>query len=149
MLDLNQMRVEVKTCDLDLLIQRMRKNEVAFKLPVGTAWDKTKQSRFIESLLIGFPTPYVWYECKPNNDWVVIDGHKRLSTILNFVEGRLVLQDMEFLPYNGFTYDTLPRPMQRSINETYISIVLIRSGLPDDIRANIFTRLEKNPNQFI
>jgi hypothetical protein len=148
MLDPKKIELELKACSLDLLIQRMQKNEVAFKLPVGTAWDKTQQSRLIESLLIKFSIGGFWFDRKYNGEWVVIDGHKRLSAITDFVEGRLILQDLVYMPYNGFTFDMLPRPMQRRIKETTISINLINPGIPDDIRADLFARVERNLNQF-
>jgi len=48
-------------------------------------WKKSQKSRFIESILIGIPTPTIFVQQMEDGGWEVIDGLQRLSTILEFV----------------------------------------------------------------
>lgn len=50
------------------------------------AWNITRKSRFIESLLLGFPIPQIVLATNPNNKgkFIVIDGKQRLLSLLQF-----------------------------------------------------------------
>lgn len=55
---------------------------------------------------------------------------------------KLVLTDLEYLKeYDGYTYDELPRIMQRRIQECQIQTYQIRKGTPDDVTISIFKRI--------
>ncbi|WP_049566081.1 DUF262 domain-containing protein [Nonomuraea sp. SBT364] len=48
-------------------------------------WDIEKQSRLIESLLLGIPLPPIFVSANEDGVWEVIDGLQRISTILKFM----------------------------------------------------------------
>lgn len=48
-------------------------------------WDEKKASRYVESLLLGFPTPSVFVAEETSGQWVVIDGHQRLASLFRFM----------------------------------------------------------------
>lgn len=48
-------------------------------------WDITRQTRFIESLLLGLPIPPIFVYQDTNGIWELIDGLQRLSTIFEFM----------------------------------------------------------------
>lgn len=48
-------------------------------------WSKTQQTKFIESLILGYPVPSIFVFQKDDGVWEVIDGVQRISSILNFV----------------------------------------------------------------
>lgn len=48
-------------------------------------WGIEKQSRLIESILLGIPLPPIFVSANEDGVWEVIDGLQRLSTILKFV----------------------------------------------------------------
>ena len=52
-------------------------------------WDRTRASRFIESLLLGLPSPPIFVSEEKNGHWTVIDGHQRLETIFRYMQPRL------------------------------------------------------------
>jgi Protein of unknown function DUF262 len=62
-------------------------------------WSQAQKTRFIESLLIGFPLPHIFVSQRDDGSWDVVDGLQRLSTIYEFVG---VLRDE-----NGNTYPPL------------------------------------------
>ena len=48
-------------------------------------WNEEQQTKFIESLLLGYPVPAIFVYQKEDGIWEVIDGVQRISTILNFM----------------------------------------------------------------
>ena len=48
-------------------------------------WSEDRQSKFIESILLGIPIPPIFVSQEKSGVWDVIDGLQRLATILGFV----------------------------------------------------------------
>ena len=90
-------------------------------------WGDVIQSKFIESILIKMPTPNLYVNGNDPNEWKVIDGVQRYLTIQNFcVTKGLKLKNLDFkkeLEGNG--YDDLPRHLQRTLTESYISTYVL------------------------
>src|SRR5260221_213933 len=47
-------------------------------------WREDRQSKFIESVLLGIPVPSLFMAANPDGKWEVIDGVQRLSTLIHF-----------------------------------------------------------------
>lgn len=141
-------KIETKTPSLDTLIKRINRKSIQMNTETyfqrkDDLWDKTKQSRLIESILIRFPLPAFFFDASDDNNWLVVDGLQRLSSVRNFVVNKSQpLTNLEFLTHlNGKYWDDLSDDLQRVIEEAQVVIYKIMPGTPTDVKFNIFKRI--------
>ncbi|MDI9364505.1 MAG: DUF262 domain-containing protein [Flavobacterium sp.] len=106
-------------------------------------WENPKQSKYIESLFLGVPMPPLFVVLKDEfANMELIDGVQRLSTLYNFVNDKLVLQDLELLDtLNGLKFSDLHHTRQRKFNALGIRYYVILEGADEGVYAEIFSRI--------
>ncbi|RMI25478.1 MAG: DUF262 domain-containing protein [Calditrichaeota bacterium] len=144
--DPTQIRVAQLPMTIDLICARIRENELDlypdFQRKAGI-WKEGAQSRLIESMLIRIPLPAFYFDGTDDDHWLVVDGLQRLTAIKRFViDKTLKLVELEFLTeLNGKGFDELTRGFQRRILETQIVVYKIEKGTPENVKFNIFKRI--------
>jgi hypothetical protein len=121
------------------------------------AWNKKRKSRFIESIILGFPIPQiVLANNKERGKYVVLDGKQRLLTILQFYgksettkNNNFALTGLEFRPdLKGYTYESLKKNIALSstlddLNNQTIRTIVIRNWHSESLLHKIFLRLNQ------
>jgi len=105
-------------------------------------WKPRQKSRLIESILIRIPLPTFYLDMRNEDQWVVIDGLQRLTTIFKFMDNEFKLTDMQYLKeLNGQNWKKLDRKYQRRIEKFSLLCNLVRPNTPAKIASNIFQRI--------
>ena len=105
-------------------------------------WPDDKQSRFIESLLMGLPIPFLFLWQANDGRLEIVDGSQRLRTIVRFLDGELKLQKLVQLPeLNGFYVGDLERSRQRKISARSIRGIVLDNLVDEATRTEMFNRI--------
>ncbi len=106
-------------------------------------WDRQRKCNYIESLLLGIPVPPMFLVLKDEfANMELIDGVQRLSTIDEFVNGNLKLQNLELLDtLNGYTFSRLHPSRQRKFNAIGIRYYVINESADEGVFAEVFKRI--------
>ncbi len=82
----NDIEIETPPYTIGYLIDRMEHREINMNTDFqreGNLWTEEKQSRLIESILLGLPLPAFYFDTA-NKEWDIIDGLQRCCSIENF-----------------------------------------------------------------
>lgn len=112
-------------------------------------WPERNQSRFIESLLIGLPIPFLFVADvseleDPENAGrlEIVDGVQRIRTLARFITGALVLSKLERLKeLNGFRFSDLHPSRQRRFRRATLRLIELTEGVTEDVRREMFDRI--------
>lgn len=130
---------------VDELVRRVgrKRIEIAPAYQRQFRWDNDRQSRLIESLLLGIPVPSLFMATNVDADsgtsWEVVDGLQRLLSLVNFLAEDATRQDAGLVP-------THPGPLRLSGLE---KLTTLEGSLASELPADIRTGLEDRPIKVI
>lgn len=105
-------------------------------------WPSDKQSKFIESVFMGLPIPFVFFWQDRDGRMEIVDGSQRIRTIRDFIDNKLVLKGLEALPAaNGLRYSDLPPSRQLKFVETPIRVIILDNATDAVTRTEMFARI--------
>jgi len=148
--------INSKVVSLDHLLRRIKNNRIRLIPPFQrkSVWDDTRKSRLIESMMLKIPLSMFYVSSDKNDNWDVVDGLQRITTIKEFILGNyndekerydengFKLKKLEFWEkLNGKSYDDLPGKLYNNIADTELSFTIINPDTPEEVKRNIFKRI--------
>lgn len=156
--DPDEISINTKIYTMDACLRRLIQDTIILNpdFQRQEVWTIDKKSRLIESLMLKIPIPMFYVSADERSTLTIVDGLQRFSTIRDFVLGKeylktknesdrgngFKLQDLEFWKeYEGKSFKELPINIVNRILETEFTFTVINPGTPEELRRNIFKRI--------
>ena len=135
---------DTRDYSIDFLVQQYRDDE--FYIPDEyqrkNIWEEQHKTRFIESILLGLPIPFMFFSDTDDGRCEIIDGAQRTQTLVQFMDNELTLTNLKKLTtLEGFKYMDLPEYFRRKFNKTTMRIIVLSDETTLEIRQEIFNRI--------
>jgi len=109
-------------------------------------WSKLQQSRFIESIIIDLPIPYLFSadtdDINKEGYLEIIDGAQRLRTLVAYVNGELKLEKLDKLTtLNGKKFNDLHPSRQRRFLRSSLRMIELTNLATEETKRDLFDRL--------
>lgn len=115
-------------------------------------WEEPRQSKFIESIVLGLPIPYIFVaDLRPKDDdddivdlarLEIVDGTQRIRTLDRFLNNELKLCGLEKLKkLNNFKFKDFPLARQRRFNRATLRMIVLTDKADEETRRDLFERI--------
>lgn len=129
---------------IELLATKMHNGD--FEVPAYQrefTWEPERKSRFIESVLMGLPIPFLFFWESPSTGILeIVDGSQRLRTIQEFILGDFALGGLKELSYlSGFRFKDLLESRQKKVKNRSIRGIILNEYADEQSRFDLFDRI--------
>lgn len=120
-------------------------------------WDDIRQSKFIESIFLGLPIPYIFVaDLRPEEEDLrkleedlgrleIVDGTQRIRTLDRFLSSKLRLCGLKKLELlNNFCFNDLSLARQRRFNRATIRMIVLTEKADEETRRDLFERVNSS-----
>ncbi|MCC5049577.1 DUF262 domain-containing protein [Xanthomonas campestris] len=117
-------------------------------------WSVERQSKFIESVMLGLPVPYIFIASLPRGveddegRAEVVDGSQRIRTLSAFTANELTLTGLEKCEkLNGSRFADLELSRQRKFNRQSVRVIELSDKADENIRRDVFERINTGSDE--
>lgn len=158
--DKQRRKVDVDNLDVTVreLVRMVNSDEIdrAAEYQRKFRWGEDRESKLIESIILGLPVPTIFVATNKDGTWELVDGLQRVSSLVHFVtesphpagyktvgkSAPLVLSDLEQLTtFNGLTYSDLPETIRLQFLKRSLRVTAISDKSDRQVRFDTFQRL--------
>ncbi|MES1971688.1 MAG: DUF262 domain-containing protein [Pseudomonadota bacterium] len=105
-------------------------------------WTTAKKAKFVESVLMGLPIPFVFFWQNQDGRFEIVDGSQRLRTIRDFMADKFALVGLETLPaLNGFRFSDLSASRKLKFGDLSIRCIVLDNSTDAVTRTEMFARI--------
>jgi len=106
-------------------------------------WENHRQSKFIESLILGLPIPLIFVAEIPDTGRLeIVDGSQRIRTLAAFLHDKLQLVGLTKLTHlKGFRFQDFPLSRQRKFKNIPMRMIVLSSKATPEVRNDMFKRI--------
>lgn len=128
---------------VELLAGKMQSGDFVIpKYQREFTWEPERKSRFIESVVMGLPIPFLFFWEMPDGKLEIVDGSQRLRTLQEFLHNGLRLTALDGLTLmSGFTFADLPESRQRKVKNRSIRGIILNEHADEEARFDLFDRI--------
>ena len=134
---------DTKEYTVGVLVERFKQGDL-FVPPYQRklVWKAPRQWKFVESVLLGLPIPFLFCAELEDGRLEIVDGSQRVQTLVAFCDGNLAIGAVEKLDLmEGFTINDLSLPQQRRFRNRSIRMVALSQKADLGVRFDIFERI--------
>lgn len=107
-------------------------------------WDEERQSKLIESLLLGLPIPFIFVAENKDSSWEIVDGSQRIRTLHSFVKNKLILSKLKSIAsLNGYQFNELEPSRKGKFLNTALRIIVLSEETTEDAKKDMFERINR------
>lgn len=107
-------------------------------------WDEKRQSKLIESIILGLPIPFIFVAENKDGAWEIVDGSQRIRTIHSFVSNELRLSGLQSIDLaNGFLFNELDASRQGKLLDTALRFIILSEETTDEVKKDMFERINR------
>lgn len=156
--DAQRLKVDVDNFDVTVreLVRMVSVREIdrAAEYQRKFRWLEDRESKLVESVMIGLPVPTIFVATNKDGTWELVDGLQRLSSLVHFVDdpvgsyglvgkkSPLVLSGLSKLKsFNGRSFRDLPEPLQLHFLKRSLRVTAISDKSDLSVRFDTFQRL--------
>lgn len=104
-------------------------------------WDENRQSKFIESILIGLPIPYI-FTADRGERFEIVDGSQRIRSLAAYLNDTLTLRNLEKLTHlNGTNFSDLILSRQRRFKRKTLRMIELTEKANAEVTNDLFERI--------
>ncbi|MEZ5536043.1 MAG: DUF262 domain-containing protein [Thiolinea sp.] len=107
-------------------------------------WEPDRQSRLIESIILGLPIPILFVAETKDGRLEVVDGSQRIRTFAAYLSDDLKLEGLEKLTeLNNTIFSELPISRKNKIKNTPIRMVVLSETTTEQVKKDLFERINR------